>query len=157
MHRPHIRKDVEQDRVARLVVGRDALILFRDHPAVLLRADPHFNKRLVDIVLHQELSPRLGRIDRGLIHEVLQIRSGKAGCRLGDPVQIHILSQGLLLRVHAQNLLAALYVRLPHRHLAVKTARAQNRGIEDIDAVRRGHDNDALIGAEAVHFHQKLV
>ena len=42
-------------------------------------------------------------------------------------------------------------------HLTVETAGTQQRVIEDIRAVRRRHDYDALVAAEAVHLNEQLV
>ena len=56
-----------------------------------------------------------------------------------------------------QNLLAAADIGQRHHHLAVETARAQQRRVEHVGAVGGG-DHDHAGGAfEAVHFHQQLV
>ena len=53
----------------------------------------------------------------------------------------------------AENLLATLDVWSSDCHLSVKSARPQNRRIENIHTVRRRHDNDALIDAETIHLN----
>ena len=57
----------------------------------------------------------------------------------------------------AENLLASLDVRSSDCHLSVKSARPQNRRVENIHAVRRRHDDDALIDSETIHLNQELV
>ena len=59
--------------------------------------------------------------------------------------------------MHLQDLLAPLDIGVGHLDLAVETARAQQRRIEHIRPVGGGHDDDALVGLETVHLHQKLV
>ena len=62
MNRSHIRKHMEQDRVARLMVSRNLLILLGNYLALLLSADSHLDKRLVDIRLLDELPVVFGGI-----------------------------------------------------------------------------------------------
>ena len=57
----------------------------------------------------------------------------------------------------AQNLLAALDVGQTDVDLTVKAARAQQRLVQDVRAVRGSHDDDAIVGIEAVHLDQQLV
>jgi len=94
---------------------------------------------------------------RRLVQQVLQIRAGKAGGSLGHLTQIHILRQRLVAGVDLQDLLAALNVRQTHIHLTVEPSGTQQRRIEDIHTVGGGQHHHALVGAEAVHFHQQLV
>ena len=48
-------------------------------------------------------------------------------------------------------------VRQRHHDLAVEAARTQQRRVQDVGSVRRGDDDDALGGVEAVHLVQHLV
>ena len=57
----------------------------------------------------------------------------------------------------AQNLLAALDVGKTDVDLTVKAARAQQRLVQNVRAVRGSHDDDAIVGIEAVHLDQQLV
>ncbi len=59
--------------------------------------------------------------------------------------------------MHLQNFHTALLVGIVHRHLTVKAARTQQRGVENIPAVGRRHDDNAFVDGEAVHLHQQLV
>ena len=49
--RTNIREFMEQDRVARLMVSRDLLLLLGDHLALLLRTDSDLHECLIDISL----------------------------------------------------------------------------------------------------------
>ena len=42
-------------------------------------------------------------------------------------------------------------------HLTVKPTRTQQRGVQNVGAVGRGHDNDTFVGLKTVHLNQKLV
>ena len=70
---------------------------------------------------------------------------------------LHPGGQRLAARVHGQDGLATLPVRTVDDDLPVETPRAQQRRVEDVGPVGRGHDDDALVGLEAVHLHQQLV
>ena len=59
--------------------------------------------------------------------------------------------------MNAQDVKAFLHVRQVNCHLAVKTAGAQERRIQDIRAVCGRNDNDAGISGEAVHLDKNLV
>ena len=97
------------------------------------------------------------REQRGLIEQVFQIRAGEAGRSLGDVAQIHILAERLAAGMDLQNVGTALDIGQTDVHLPVKAAGAEKRVIENIGAVRRRHDDDALVIIEAVHFHEQLV
>ena len=56
-----------------------------------------------------------------------------------------------------QDRLAALDVGAVEDHLAVEAARAQQRRVEDVRAVRRGDDDDVRVRVEAVHLDEDLV
>lgn len=56
-----------------------------------------------------------------------------------------------------EDLLAALDVGQAYIDLAVKTARTQQRLIQDIRTVRGGHNDNAVVGVKTVHLDQQLV
>ena len=59
--------------------------------------------------------------------------------------------------MHLQDLLAAHNVRIRHDDLAVETAGAQKRRVQNVRSVGRGDDDDALIGLETIHLDKQLV
>ena len=59
--------------------------------------------------------------------------------------------------MHTQDLFAALDVGVGHGHLAVKTARTQQRGVQNVAAVGGRKDDHAFICLETVHLDQQLV
>ena len=59
--------------------------------------------------------------------------------------------------MNLENLFAADDIRIRHHHLAVETARTQQRRIEHVRPVGRRDQDHAFIGLEAVHLDQQLV
>ena len=98
-----------------------------------------------------------GGVQGGLVDQVLQVRAGEAGRAAGQDIQVDLLGQRALARVHGQDALAAADVGQGHHHLAVEAAGAQQRRVEHIRAVGGGDEDDAVIGLKPVHFDQQLV
>ena len=59
--------------------------------------------------------------------------------------------------MHFEDLFTPFEVRQADDDLAVKTAGAQQRGVEDVRAVGGGDDDDAFVAFKAVHFDEQLV
>ena len=67
------------------------------------------------------------------------------------------MCERLALRVHLEDLLAALAVGAVDDDLAVEAARAQQRRVEDVGPVRRRDEDDVVLRLEAVHLDEELV
>ena len=91
---------VEQNRVPAFMISGNALFLLGNDMAFLLRTDADFDKRLLNIRLNDICAVFLCSVDRCLVQEVLEIRTGKAGCRSRNFFQIDIVSKRLVLRVY---------------------------------------------------------
>jgi len=59
--------------------------------------------------------------------------------------------------VHLKDFLTADEVRVRHNDLTVEAAGAQQRGVQNVRAVRRGDQDDAFVRLETVHLDEKLV
>ena len=59
--------------------------------------------------------------------------------------------------MNLQDSFAPAAVRTVDQHLAIEASGAQQRRVEDLGAVGRGEQHDALTRVEAVEFDQKLV
>ena len=57
----------------------------------------------------------------------------------------------------AQNLFPPADVRTADYHATVKSSRTQQRRIEHVRPVGGSHQNDALVGLEAIHLNQQLI
>ena len=139
------------------MIGSDSLILVGNDLASLLCPDADLDKGGTDIFLDNVASPGLRGIDCRLVQEIFKIRTRKAGCGLGNLLQIHILAERLVLGMDMENFFPSFDIRHADRHFAVKASRTQNSRIQNVDAVGRCHDNDAFVDAEAVHFHEELI
>ena len=157
LHGIDVLKIVRGDGVAGFVVCGQAAILFGDNAGLFLRPHGHLEDGVVDILLHDEPALAAHREQRGLVEHVLQIRAGEAGRSLGDVVQIDVLAERLAAGVDLQNVGTALDIGQADVHLPVEAAGAEERVIENVGAVCRRHDDDALIIVEAVHFDEQLV
>ena len=144
-------------RVARLVVGGQFLFLGGHDPALLLGAGHDFHRSLLDVLHRDGLAVAAGSQQGRLVDQVLQVGAGKTGGALGDHLEGHIGGQGLFAGVDFQDLLAALDIGQAHIHLAVETAGTQQGFVQDVGAVGGRHDDDAVVGLEAVHLDQQLV
>src|SRR5262249_1408103 len=71
--------------------------------------------------------------------------------------RIHIVTERNLLGVHGKDAFAALDVGTIHDDSAIESAWAQQRGIEHVGPVGRGHENDAFVRLEPVHFDEQLI
>ena len=81
----------------------------------------------------------------------------KPGRLAGEGVDVDLLGQRLAARVDLEDLRAALAVGAVDDDLAVEAAGAQQRGIEDVRAVRGGDEDDVVLHLEAVHLDEQLV
>ena len=71
--------------------------------------------------------------------------------------QIDVVGQRNFLGVDLEDLLAALDIGTSDDHAAIETAGPQQRGIEHVGTVGRGHQDDAFVRFKAVHFDQQLI
>ena len=93
----------------------------------------------------------------GLVDQVGEVGAREAGGAAGQGLDVDVGRQRHVAHVHAQNLFAATDVRVRHHHLTVETARTQQGRVEHVGPVGGGHQDDALVGLEAVHLDQQLV
>ena len=144
-------------RVARLMVGGQFFLLAAHLMGLLLRADDDLNRRFLDLC-HRDrlLIPACGK-QCCFIQKILEVCARKSYGGARNDIQIDIRGQWFSLGMDLQDRLAALEIRIANRDLTVKPAGAQQRRVEDIRAVRRRNNDDALICAEAVHLNQQLV
>ena len=150
-------QQVREQRMARLVVGHDALLLCAQHQRCPLEAEQHAVEcRLQVGLLDLDTSPPHG--DQGrFVHQVLQIGPAHARRPLGDRLEVGVDRHPLALAVHPQNGQALLQGRQWHHDLAVEASGPEQCRIEDIGAIGGGHDDDALRRLEAVHLREDLV
>ena len=148
---------VHHDGVTGLVIGGELALLFAHDAALLLGTGDDLDLRLGEVSHRDELAAAARGEQRGLVAEIFKVRAREAGRAPGNGGEVHVLGKGLILDVDAQDILAAADVGQAYVYLAVETAGTQQRGVKNIGAVCRRHDDDALVRAEAVHFDEQLV
>ena len=95
--------------------------------------------------------------DRGLVAEVREIGAREARRLPRDRAEVDVGRERLVARVNAEDRLAARHVGRRDEHLAVEAAGAQERGVEILEPVGRGHDDDLVARVEAVELDEELV
>ncbi|CDN45514.1 hypothetical protein BN871_HV_00060 [Paenibacillus sp. P22] len=152
-----ILQEVADNGVARLVVSDDALLAVADDAAFLLGAHDDAVDRFIDLGHADILLVASCGKQRRFIKKVLEIGAGKARRPLRDDVQLDVLVERLVARVDFEDGLASFYIRAVDRDLTVEAAWTKQRGIQNVRTVGGGYDDDAFVGAEAVHLDEQLV
>ena len=157
VHRIGARQQMADQGMTALVVSDGALRLVVHDAALALRTGNHALHGLAHLLHGDDLFVATCREQRGFVQQVGQVGAGKARRELGDLRKVDVLGNRLVARMHLQDALAAFHVRRVHHNLAVETARAQQRRIQNIRAVCRSDEHDRVVGLEAVHLHEQLV
>ena len=157
MYRVAGRQEVLDDRVSGLVIGGVALFLLAESRGFLLRAGEDLHEGVLDVVHADERLAASDRQQGGLVEQVGEIGAGKAGGRLGYDREIDRILEFLVSRVDLEYRLAPCDVGVVDRYLPVEASGTEKGGVEDVGAVRRCHDDDAVMCAEAVHLDEQLV
>ncbi len=157
VHRIRFGDHPGDEHVADLVIGRDLLLLFRDDQALPLHPHHHLVFCLFEVAHRDGLVVLPGREKCRFVHEVGEIGAGKSGCSLGEGLELHIVGQRDVLRVHAQNAFASLHIRPVDDHLAVESSGTHQRRVKHVGPVRGRDDDHAAVLLEAVHLHEELV
>ena len=89
--------------------------------------------------------------------EVREVGAGEAGRAGGERVEVDLGRERLALRVHLEDLPAAVPVGPVDDDLPVEAAGAQQRRVEDVGPVRGGDQDDVVLHLEAVHLDEQLV
>ena len=156
MHGQRVAHQVRHQRVAGLVVGEDALLLLADDAALLEAGDDALHRRL-ELGLADAVEVAAAGEDRRLVADVREVGAGETGGLARDGVEVDVVRERLAARVDLEDLLAAGEVGRRDEQLPVEAARAEQRGVEVLDAVRRGHDDDLVGRGEAVELDEQLV
>ena len=143
--------------VAHLMVGHNPALLLAEDPVLLLLAHQNQLDSLEEILLGHGLPALLDGGDGRLIHHIGQVCADSAGGGQGDLVEIDGLIQLYVLTVHAQNLHAALQIRLVHDNPPVKTAGTEQCRVKDLRAVGGCHNQKSLGRVKSVHLGKQLV
>ena len=95
----HRGQHLRAERVARLVVGHHALLVLGDH-AARLHAGDHALERGLEVRGEDLRAVLAAGEDRGLVADVGQVGAGQAAGLARDHLEVHVLRQRLVARVH---------------------------------------------------------
>ena len=128
-----------------------------DHPRLALGAGDDPLQGFLELGHADDLLVATGRQDGGLVDEVREVGAGEARRLARDAFDVNALVERLALGVDPQDLGPAADVGSIEDHLAVETARAQERRVQDVRPVRGGDHDHVGVRIEAVHLDQDLV
>ena len=125
----------------------------------LLRAGPERTRSIASSSSGCSISSLLGAHgqQRRLVDDVGEVGAGEAGRLMGDAHQVGVRGDRAAARVQREDLGAAVDVGHVDDDLPVEAPGPQQRAVENVGAVGRGHHHDAGLGAEAVHLDEHLV
>ena len=150
------RRQGGDQRVSGLVPGRQTALLFVDQRRAL-DAQHDAIEGLVKVAHADELARGARGVQRSFIGQVGQVRAGEADGAARHLHDADVFRERFAAGVNLQDRFASLAVRPAHHDLAVEAARPQEGGVEHVGAVGGGHDDDAFVLVETVHFGQHLV
>ena len=143
--------------MARLVVGREALLLGAHYGLLALDASDHAVDGVGEVLVVDLGLAAAGGGERRFVADVGDVGSGEARGVLGYEVEVEVLREFQALEMDLEYLLALVEVGKGDVDLAVEASGAHQGLVKDVRAVGGGEDYDAGVGAEAVHFRKQLV
>src|SRR5436309_3029090 len=144
-------------RVTHLVMGDDIALLFGEHSTLLFESGDDSIDRFFEVGHLDRVFLLARREQRRLVDDVGEIGARETRRARGNDAEVDARRQDHGAGVQSQDRLAAPEIGLVDDDLPVEAARAQERLVEHLGAVRRSHDDHALRGVEAVHLSQQLV
>ena len=157
VHRIRVLAQHRDQRVARLVIGGHALVLFAHDHAAAFCAEQDLVLGRLEVEARDAIRVATGGEQRRLVDQVLQVRAREARRATCDHVEVDVLCQRHAPRVDLQDREAAAQIGSRYHDAPIETSRAQQRGIEHVRSIRRGDQDHAVVALEAVHLHEQLV
>ena len=139
------------------MIGGHLLLFFGDDHGAALSAHHDFILGRFHIVHVNHVLVGPGSQQRPLVDQVGQIGTGETGSRLGNHFEIDVFSQRYLARMNLQDLETSFNIGARNNDLTVKTARTQQRRVEDIWTVGRRDQDNPFVRLESIHLDQQLV
>ena len=140
-----------------LMVGSvAALFLWHDH-AFPLGTHQNFVFGFFKVLHFHRAGAAAGGHKSGFIAQVCQVGTRHTWRTTGDHARVNVLTEWDLAHVHVQDLFTAANIRQGYINLAVKSARTQQRRIQNVGAIGGRHHDHANIGFKAIHLNQHLV
>src|SRR5262249_58446754 len=97
------------------------------------------------------------RQDCTFVQEVGEVGTRKASSLLGQRLKVDVQVERFAASMYVEDRPPATNIRPIQHHLAIETARAQQRRVEHVWSVGGSHNNDVRMRIEAIHLYQHLV
>ena len=157
MHGVALGQNFADERVPRFMVRGVAALFFGHHHALAFWAHQDFVFGSFKVLHFHDTGVTTRRHQCRFVAKIRQIRTRHTGRAACNHARANVLTQRNFAHVNAQNLFAPANIGQRYIHLAVKTTRTQQSGIQNIGAIGcRNHDN-AEVGFKAVHLNQHLI
>ena len=131
------------------------LLLGGHHLRLLLQATDDTVNGIEEVLLPYHLRVVTRCYQRCLVTHVGDVGTGETRCLAGQQLDVHALVNLDRSEVHLEYLLAFGQVGQVYVYLSVKAACTEQRLVEHVHTVGGSEDDDAGVGAEAVHLRQK--
>ncbi len=141
--------------MAAFVISHAQFFVGVDHALPLFQAGRHTFHTFVEFLHADRRFAIAGRQERRFIDQIRQIGADEARGQAGHFSDVHRRMQLDVLHVNFENILAPADIGPIDQHMAIETARPQERGVERLGPVGGGHHDHAAVGAEAVHLDQQ--
>src|SRR5579864_7501688 len=155
--RIRVRQHRRDERVARLVDGRDLLLFVGHDHRPALRAHHDLVLRVLEVGHAYDALVVAGRVERRLVHQIGDVGPAEARRAACEHPKVDVIGQGNLLGVDHQNPFAALDVGTVHDDAAVEATGAKEGRVEHIGPVRGRDQDHAFVRLEPVHLDEELV
>mmetsp|Transcript_29700 Transcript_29700/g.86530 ORF Transcript_29700/g.86530 Transcript_29700/m.86530 type:complete len:334 (-) Transcript_29700:476-1477(-) len=143
--------------MAAFVVSSETRRLWTDDCRLALSPHEDLVLGILKVLHAHPLGPVQGGLQRGLVHQIEELRSRHAGSPASKRIQVQVLRRSHSLSVQLKNLSSAFDVWKRHSHMSVKPAGAKERIVENICVIRRPNHDDSLVLLESIHLHEQLV
>mmetsp|Transcript_24510 Transcript_24510/g.66592 ORF Transcript_24510/g.66592 Transcript_24510/m.66592 type:complete len:463 (+) Transcript_24510:580-1968(+) len=140
-----------------LVVGGHLEVVRGDVGRLALGAHADLVAGVLERVHAHGVAAVVGGLERGHVHEVVQVCAREAGRGARNPLHVHALLERDGLGVEGEDLLAPLDVGQGHVDHGVEAPRPHERAVQDLGEVGRADDDDAFVLVEAVQLDEELV
>jgi hypothetical protein len=141
-------------RVARLVEGRDLLLLLGEHHRLALDAHQHLVLGVLEVLHLDGLLAAAGGDQGCLVDQVGQVGTGETGGAAGQDLEVDVVVERDVATVHLQNAEPSEHVGPVDHHAPVEAAGPQQCRIEHVGPVGGGDEDHAFVGLEAVHLDE---
>ena len=157
VHRIVIWHDTTNNGVTRFVEGGRFFLIFGHHHGAAFRTHHDFVLGFFKLNHGHHTLVTTSSEQRRFVHQVGQICTGEAWRTTSNQRSVNIITQRHTTHVNFQDLFTTTHIWQPHHHLAVKTARTQQRWVQYIRTVSRCDNDDAFVAFKTIHLNQHLV